>query len=433
MLAMSKAGKDMNDICKAVKGGNKDIEARIKELQGGVGDDNDDTSDNDRKVFSKKQDKTILGMKKNGKTWAEIATAVNATKDEVRWRFKDLDSAGNGNKNDSGGDGGFLGGFDDGMFGNDESINNPGGGGDPTWNGGDPNIWGDGGNNNSAPWANPLVAQSTQNNGKKKDKNGGGEGKKNKNGKQKVQNNIPDGSCSDDCQDCLNCPDCLKFKEKPNGESNDDQNQNQNQNNQYDWNGTNFQDDGYNWKSNNDNTQSNWDYNTGQDPFADPAFNEPSFQNQNSGYQPQNQTSFQDHKGYQAQDPFSNSYQPQHQNQNSFQDQKHSFQSQAQNPPPRSFQDQNNNGYKHQDPFNDFLNNQQSQPQNHPFQDPPNRQRHLRPNAVWTQEDCSLLEDMERRYVENKWHHIQAGFFNQTGRMVEWYIIEGKFREDGLA
>ena len=384
MLAMHKQGKPVKpDICQAIKASPKDIEARLKELQGGGGDKNDDSSSNENgKSFTKKQDKTILGMKKNGKTWAEIATAVNATKDEVRRRFKELDDAGKGNKGDTGRDSGILGGFGD-FFSDDAQADLPGGGWDPSFGGGD-----SGG-------------------GKKKDKNG----KKNKNGKQKVQINTPDSNCSDGCQDCLNCPDCLKEKEQ--AESNNN-NQNQNQNSQFDWNGGGIGDGGYNWKSNNDNSQSNnWDANNtswgnnGQDPLADP------------GYFSQNQNQNQDFsKGYQAQEPFSGGYQPQNQNQTSFQDQNPSWQQQPQSnsfePPPPRFQN----------PFQDPSNNHHQQN---------NGQRHLRPNAVWTQDDCDVLEEIWGQYVNDKWHHIQERFCNMTGRMVEWYIIEGKFREDGLA
>jgi hypothetical protein len=56
----------------------------------------------------------------------------------------------------------------------------------------------------------------------------------------------------------------------------------------------------------------------------------------------------------------------------------------------------------------------------------------LRPDLIWTAEDCGLLEDLENNYTRNKWLHMQADFFNWSGRMVDASIIERKFKEDGF-
>ncbi|KAG9229715.1 hypothetical protein BJ875DRAFT_522223 [Amylocarpus encephaloides] len=58
---------------------------------------------------------------------------------------------------------------------------------------------------------------------------------------------------------------------------------------------------------------------------------------------------------------------------------------------------------------------------------------HLKPNSIWSKDDCEVLEELERRHKNNKWLEVQAGFFNWTGRMVEGEIIQKKFREDGAA
>lgn len=57
---------------------------------------------------------------------------------------------------------------------------------------------------------------------------------------------------------------------------------------------------------------------------------------------------------------------------------------------------------------------------------------HLRPDLIWSTEDCHLLEDLENNYTRNKWLHMQADFFNWSGRMVDASIIERKFKEDGF-
>jgi hypothetical protein len=55
----------------------------------------------------------------------------------------------------------------------------------------------------------------------------------------------------------------------------------------------------------------------------------------------------------------------------------------------------------------------------------------LKPDGVWTQDDCEALEWLMTRYKEDKWHHMQSGFFNWTKRMVTAELIEQKFRDDG--
>jgi hypothetical protein len=57
--------------------------------------------------------------------------------------------------------------------------------------------------------------------------------------------------------------------------------------------------------------------------------------------------------------------------------------------------------------------------------------RGLRADAIWTLADCECLEQLEQRYRVNKWLHLQADFYNWTGRMVSAELIEQKFREDG--
>ncbi|KAH8682930.1 hypothetical protein BGZ60DRAFT_551845 [Tricladium varicosporioides] len=66
------------------------------------------------------------------------------------------------------------------------------------------------------------------------------------------------------------------------------------------------------------------------------------------------------------------------------------------------------------------------------LKDVPPKSGRLRPDNIWSREDCEILEELEKRYRENKWLEIQAAFFNWTGRMVEGEIIERKFRGDGF-
>jgi hypothetical protein len=55
----------------------------------------------------------------------------------------------------------------------------------------------------------------------------------------------------------------------------------------------------------------------------------------------------------------------------------------------------------------------------------------LRPDDIWSREDLEVLEFLEAKYEENKWKHMQAGFYNWGGRMVDASMIEKKFRDDG--
>jgi hypothetical protein len=90
--------------------------------------------------------------------------------------------------------------------------------------------------------------------------------------------------------------------------------------------------------------------------------------------------------------------------------------------------DDNGGGSQHQagDEGWSYKSNQRSQQQN---QDP----CRLQVNDVWSKDDCEVLEILESQYREHKWLHIQAGFFNWTGRMITAELIECKFREDGVA
>lgn len=53
----------------------------------------------------------------------------------------------------------------------------------------------------------------------------------------------------------------------------------------------------------------------------------------------------------------------------------------------------------------------------------------LRPDAVWTVADLEVLADLEQQYRRLKWMHVQAGFYNMTGRMVGAEVIRAKFEE----
>jgi hypothetical protein len=54
----------------------------------------------------------------------------------------------------------------------------------------------------------------------------------------------------------------------------------------------------------------------------------------------------------------------------------------------------------------------------------------LKVNKIWSRDDCEILEYLEARYREHKWLHMQANFFNLTGRMVAAEIIQQKFKDD---
>jgi hypothetical protein len=53
----------------------------------------------------------------------------------------------------------------------------------------------------------------------------------------------------------------------------------------------------------------------------------------------------------------------------------------------------------------------------------------LVPDAVWTSGDLEVLATVEQRYREFKWMHVQAGFYNLTGRMVGSEVIKAKFEQ----
>ncbi|OBT86472.1 hypothetical protein VE02_05331 [Pseudogymnoascus sp. 03VT05] len=53
----------------------------------------------------------------------------------------------------------------------------------------------------------------------------------------------------------------------------------------------------------------------------------------------------------------------------------------------------------------------------------------LVPDAVWTMGDLEVLANVEERYRELKWMHVQAGFYNMTGRMVGSEVIKAKFEQ----
>jgi hypothetical protein len=55
----------------------------------------------------------------------------------------------------------------------------------------------------------------------------------------------------------------------------------------------------------------------------------------------------------------------------------------------------------------------------------------LKPDDIWSRADLEILEYLESKYEENKWMHMQAGFFNWSGRMIDAGMIERKFRDDG--
>lgn len=53
----------------------------------------------------------------------------------------------------------------------------------------------------------------------------------------------------------------------------------------------------------------------------------------------------------------------------------------------------------------------------------------LVPDAIWTIGDLEVLANVEERYRELKWMHVQAGFYNMTGRMVGSEVIKAKFEQ----
>ncbi|ATZ47903.1 hypothetical protein BCIN_03g01800 [Botrytis cinerea B05.10] len=62
-----------------------------------------------------------------------------------------------------------------------------------------------------------------------------------------------------------------------------------------------------------------------------------------------------------------------------------------------------------------------------------NPQGHLRPDKIWSAEDCETLEYLMEKHRSTQWLQLQAGFFNYTGRMIKAELIERKFKKDGLA
>jgi hypothetical protein len=59
------------------------------------------------------------------------------------------------------------------------------------------------------------------------------------------------------------------------------------------------------------------------------------------------------------------------------------------------------------------------------------RQGRLKADGIWTNHDVKVLEMLESQYTEHKWMHIQAAFYNWTGRMVDGELIKQKFADDG--
>jgi hypothetical protein len=58
-----------------------------------------------------------------------------------------------------------------------------------------------------------------------------------------------------------------------------------------------------------------------------------------------------------------------------------------------------------------------------------NGKKVLVPDAIWTINDLEVLANVEERYRELKWMHVQAGFYNMTGRMVGSEVIKAKFEQ----
>ncbi|CZR59102.1 uncharacterized protein PAC_08994 [Phialocephala subalpina] len=55
----------------------------------------------------------------------------------------------------------------------------------------------------------------------------------------------------------------------------------------------------------------------------------------------------------------------------------------------------------------------------------------LKIDGTWNKDDCDLLEYLYERHESEKWLHMQAQFYNYTGRMVAAEFIEKKFKHDG--
>lgn len=54
----------------------------------------------------------------------------------------------------------------------------------------------------------------------------------------------------------------------------------------------------------------------------------------------------------------------------------------------------------------------------------------LKADDIWSKHDLEVLEMLESKYRDHKWLHMQADFYNWTGRMVAAELIEQKFRDD---
>lgn len=52
-------------------------------------------------------------------------------------------------------------------------------------------------------------------------------------------------------------------------------------------------------------------------------------------------------------------------------------------------------------------------------------------DSIWSKRDVDILEGLEDGLVNHKWMHMQAEFYNWTGRMIQAEIIEQKFKDDG--
>lgn len=62
-----------------------------------------------------------------------------------------------------------------------------------------------------------------------------------------------------------------------------------------------------------------------------------------------------------------------------------------------------------------------------------NAQAHgrVKVDGSFSKQDCEVLEFLEHKFNQDKWLHIQSGFYNYTGRLVSGEVLEKKFRDDG--
>ncbi|KAJ9142740.1 hypothetical protein NKR23_g7125 [Pleurostoma richardsiae] len=56
----------------------------------------------------------------------------------------------------------------------------------------------------------------------------------------------------------------------------------------------------------------------------------------------------------------------------------------------------------------------------------------LRPDGVFSERDCCVLDAIDARRRVNRWLEVQAAFFNATGRMVDPELLRRKLEEDGM-